>query len=96
MKADIRNWIVKYFTDIERVKTILSKLDVPGIEKDRALRCILYLSDHDYDSLECWVKKANQDRRDIYYLAEYDNRNERKWNFNNAFDKQYPYQYCDT
>jgi hypothetical protein len=78
MKADIRNIIRKYFTDIERVKIILSKLDVPKEEKDRVLRCILYLSDHDYDSLEHWVKKANQDRRDIYFFAEYDNRNERK------------------
>jgi len=90
---DIKTRIIKYFSDIQRVNSILSRLEAPDSEHERAIRCILYLSDSDYDSLESWVETANIDIRNVYYLAEYDNRDERKWNFNLPFDKQSAYQF---
>ena len=95
VKADIIRRISNSFSSTEKVKSIIEKLNVPLEEKDRVIRCVLYLSDSDYDSLERWVKVANCDRRDVYYFAEYDNRSERKWNFSIAFDKQQAYQYRD-
>ena len=91
MKIDIENKIKENFSDVEKVKAIISKLDVPEHEKDRVTRCILYLSESDVDSLEHWVKLGNIDRRDIYWFAEYDNRSEWKWDFSIEFDKQKPY-----
>lgn len=95
MKADIEKMIKSNFTDIDKAGRIISKLSVPSDEMDRVIRCVIYLSDGDYDSLESWVKTANIDRRDIYFFAEYDNRSERKWNFSKEFDKQTEYQYRD-
>jgi hypothetical protein len=66
---------------------------VPEEEMDRVIRCILYLSDGDYDSLGEWVSTANIDRRDVYSFAEYDNLLERRWNFSIGFDKQHEYEY---
>jgi hypothetical protein len=93
MKDDIESRINEYFSDTEKVKGIIEKLVVPAEERDRVIRCILYLSESDYDSLQAWVRKANIDRRDIFYFAEYDNRSERKWDFNIEFDRQYEYEY---
>jgi hypothetical protein len=87
MKADIKKRIRHCFSDIDKVSNILEKLTVPEEERDRVIRCALYLSDSDYDSLEYWVRKANEDRRDIYFFAEYDNRSERRWNFSIEFNK---------
>lgn len=36
------------------------------------IRCVLYLSDSNYNSLKYYVTTANVDRRDVYYWAEYD------------------------
>jgi len=96
MKVDIENKIKENFTDTEKVINIISQLTVPDIEKDRVIRCVLFLSDSDIDSLKSWVKKANIDRRDIYFFAEYDNHSERKWNFGIEYDKQKPYQFRDS
>jgi hypothetical protein len=93
MKADIEKRIRDYFPDAEKVSSIFEKLTAPEEERDRVIRCILYLSDNDYDSVEYWVSKANEDRRDVYFYAEYDNRSERRWNFNVEFDKQCEYEY---
>jgi hypothetical protein len=93
MKADIEKRIHDFFSDIQKVKSMLEKLTVPEEERDRVIRCILYLSDSDYDSIEYWVRTANIDRRDIYFFAEYDNKSERRWNFNFEFDKQSEYEY---
>jgi hypothetical protein len=93
MKDDIEKRIRDFFSDIEKVKNILQKLTVPKEERDRVIRCILYLSDGDNDSLDEWVSKANEDRRDIFMFAEYDKHFERKWNFNVEFDKQCEYEY---
>jgi len=93
MKADIEKMIKDNFTDIDKVRQIISNLSVPAEELDRVIRCALYLSDNDYDSLVLWVTTANINRRDVYYFAEYDNRSERKWDFSKEFDKQTEYQY---
>lgn len=93
MKADIEKRIKDNFSDIDLVYQILSELAVPDAEKDRVIRCVLYLSDSDYDSLKYYVATANVDRRDVYYWAEYDWHSERKWNFSVEFDKQKEYQY---
>jgi len=95
MKADIEKRIKDNFSDVDKVKLIISDISVPVAEMDRVIRCVLYLSDGDYDSLKHWVTTANIDRRDVYYYAEYDNPSERKWNFSIEFDKQTEYQYRD-
>ena len=95
MKADIEKRIKDNFSDVDKVKQIISDISVPVAEMDRVIRCILYLSEGDYDSLKHWVTTANIDRRDVYYFAEYDNRSERKWNFSIEFDNQTEYQYRD-
>lgn len=82
------------FTDGWRVRNLLEEVR-PCDEHARIVRCILTLSDSDYDSLSAWVKKANTDYRDILWYAEYDNRNVRKHNFAHPFDAQVPYSYSE-
>ena len=95
MKTDIEKRIKDNFSDVDKVKQLISDISVPAEEMDRVIRCVLYLSDSDYDSLKHWVTTANIDRREVFYFAEYDNRSERKWNFSKEFDKPTEYQYRD-
>jgi hypothetical protein len=89
---DILRKISENFKDSNRALSILSGLALSK-ERERALRCILILSDSDYDALGVWVEKANSDVRNIYWYAEYDNRERRKYNFSYPFDQQSEYSY---
>jgi len=93
LSHDIEKKINENYADIPRILNLLKKTNVPEVVKERVIRCILYLSERDYDSLETWINKVNTDRRDVYYFAEYDNRNGGKWNFSLTYDKQYEYQF---
>ena len=88
MKADIEKRINDNFSDIDLVKQILSELSVPNEELERVIRCVLYLSENDYDSLKHFVSVANIDRRDVYYWAEYDKLSRRRWDFSKEFNEQ--------
>lgn len=90
---DIEERINRYFSDSERVKKILENTTVPANELERVIRCILYLSDGEYEAIDYWVRVSNTDRRDLYYFAEYDERDVRRWNFNFPFDGQIEYQF---
>ncbi len=92
MKKDIQERIQKYFNDPENIINLLNALTVDR-ERDRVIRCILILSDGDYDSVKEKIKTANSDYRNIIWYAEYDNRNVRKFNFNYPIDEQIPYSY---
>jgi hypothetical protein len=89
---DIEARIDAQFKDGQRVRELLSSV-APQKEEARILRCILVLSDSDYDSVAAWVKKANTDYRDLIWYAEYDNREVRKYDFARSFDEQVPYSY---
>ncbi len=91
-KEDIKNRISEFFKEPNRVFEILNGLNVER-EHERIIRCILILSEGDYDAVREWVKKANQDYRNIIWYAEYDNRNVRKFNFNYPINRQEPYSY---
>ncbi len=91
-KEDINKRINEFFKNSQRVIEILNVLNVER-EHERIIRCILILSDGDYDAVREWVKKANQDYRNIIWYAEYDNRNVRKFNFNYPINEQRPYSY---
>ncbi len=89
---DIVARLESQFSDRERACSILEGLG-PLRERDRVARCILALSESDYDSLAAWVTKANIDYRDLIWYAEYDNREVRKYDFARRFDEQIPYSY---
>lgn len=91
---DIEERIEKYFKDTARVKKILGNLNV-DYEYERIIRCILVLSESDFDSVESWVNKANIDVRNVLFYAEYDNRNIRRYNYNYPLNKQNEYTYSE-
>lgn len=82
---DIEARIDRRFKDSTCARMLLAGLTVRPDEQDRVIRCILELSDSDYDALAAWVKKANTDYRDIIWFAEYDNRDVRKHDFSRPF-----------
>ena len=90
LPADIEIRIKERFDDPNRVYDLLKNLENQN-EEIRVIRCILELSDSDYDSVDAWVKKANEDYRNILWYAEYDNRNVRKYDFSEPFSSQKPY-----
>ena len=92
LPKDIEKHISKSFNDVQRVKSALSNLN-DSSEKIRIIRCILSMSDSDYDAVSSWVEKANNDYRYIIWFAEYDERNIRMYDFNYAFNKQNKYSY---
>ncbi len=89
---DIVKWIEQKFENRDDIINRLSFITV-NAENTRIIRCILTLSDSDPDSISSWVKLANKDYRDVIYLAEYDNRNVRRFNFNNSLFNQKEYSY---
>ncbi len=91
--VDIDKRIKQDYKNFHKAYDFLATLRVPEVEKERIIRCILYLSEGVLDSLSTWVKKANVDSRDVIFYAEYDNRDERKWNFNIPFNQQDEYQF---
>jgi|GEM_PF-6737367 len=90
--SDISEHIKEHFRDPNRVYKILDNL-VVNKEELRIIRSILMLSDSDYDSVKAWVKSANEDYRNVIFYAEYDNRNIRKFDYNNPINKQVAYAY---
>jgi len=88
---DIIEWITSHFPDSERVYKSLDS--VTAQERNRIIRCILVLSDSDYDSVVAWTRKSIEDYRDIIFFAEYDNRNVRKFNFDKPLNEQKEYSY---
>jgi hypothetical protein len=89
---DIEARINSRFKDGARVRALLSQLSTQG-DEERVVRCVLELSDGDYDSVAAWVKTANADCRNVIGFAEYDTRNVRKFNFTYPMDSQAPYSY---
>lgn len=49
------------FNDVGRVRNLLAQLENQK-EEERVLRCILELSESDYDSVAAWVKSANEEK----------------------------------
>ena len=96
-ELDIETWISEKFKSPERVKIILDPLRNlnTAVNISRVVRCVLMLSESDYDSLEHYVKKAAIDFRDVIWISEYDNRNTRKYNFNFGLYSQQPYTYSE-
>jgi hypothetical protein len=90
LPKDIESLIDERFKDRARVLRLLGNLENQK-EEHRVIRCILELSDSDYDSIDAWVKKANEDYRNVIWYAEYDHRNARKFDFNNPLNSQVPY-----
>ncbi|WP_448556910.1 hypothetical protein [Thalassotalea montiporae] len=87
---DIEDWITNKFPDAQRAKEIIEPLleiDT-AVNRSRIIRCALYLSDNDYDSLVNYTSKALDDPRNVLWWAEYDSRNIQKRDFNYSFNKQ--------
>jgi hypothetical protein len=87
---DIEDWIEKNYSDAERAKEIIQPLLTldSEINISRIIRCALFLSESDYDSLKVYTQKAIDDPRNVLWYAEYDNRNVQKRDFNYRFNKQ--------
>jgi hypothetical protein len=87
---DIEVWIKKNYSDAERAKEIIQPLLTldSEINISRIIRCVLFLSESDYDSLKVYTQKAIDDPRNVLWYAEYDNRNVQKRDFNYSFNKQ--------
>ena len=87
---DIEVWIKKNYSDVERAKEIIQPLLTldSEINISRIIRCALFLSESDYDSLKVYTQKAIDDPRNVLWYAEYDNRNVQKRDFNYSFNKQ--------
>ncbi len=87
---DIEVWIKNNYSDTEKAKRIIQPLLAldTEINLSRIIRCALYLSESDYDSLKSYTDKALNDPRNVLWWAEYDNRNVQKRDFNYSFNKQ--------
>jgi hypothetical protein len=87
---DIEVWIKNKYSDANRAKEIIMPLLEINTEinHSRIIRCALYLSKSDYDSLTSYTTKALDDPRNVLWWAEYDNRNVQKRDFNKSFTKQ--------
>ena len=90
LPPDIVDRIAKRFSRPEVVYASLARLQNLN-EKIRVIRCILELSDSDYDAVDAWTKTANEDYRNVIWYAEYDNRNIRKYDFALSYSEQKPY-----
>jgi squalene cyclase len=87
---DIEVWIKNKYPDTDKAKEIIEPLlgiDT-AINISRIIRCALYLSDSDYDSLVSYTNKALDDPRNVLWWAETDNRNVQKRDFNYSFTEQ--------
>ena len=89
---DIAARIDARFKDGTRVRDSLAQVSEIR-DRERIWRCVLELSESDYDAVDAWVKKANADYRDVIYYAEYDNREVRRFDFSRSYDEQVPYSY---
>jgi hypothetical protein len=89
-EVDIDKWIKDKYPDVDKAQAILEpilSMDT-AICTSRIIRCALYLSDSDYDSLIRYVKKALDDPRNVLWYAEYDNRDVQKRDFSRSFSSQ--------
>lgn len=89
LAPDIIRDIESTYRDASEVVDTCSAVEVP--EKERVIRCILHLAQGDIDSLTAYVRRAEKDYRDVIWSAEYDNRNNRKYDFRFPIDNQRPY-----
>lgn len=89
-EEDIECWIKDHYADVARAKQVLEPVLTinTAISIPRILRSILYLSAHDYDSLEAYVKKAVDEPRNVLWWAEYDNRNIQRRDFSQSLYSQ--------
>ena len=97
LQSDIREWVNEHFSKPEKAVSYLeplTKIDSP-VDCSRIIRCVLFLSERDYDSISVYVRKASEDYRYVIWMAEYDNRNVRKYNFNFGLYSQIPYSYSE-
>ncbi|RUO31650.1 hypothetical protein CWE12_01230 [Aliidiomarina sedimenti] len=92
---DIERWINEKFAEPERAKAALAPLAGMEFQRERVMRSILSLSESDYDSVVAWARKAKANPKHVIGLAEYDNREVRKFNFHNELFSQKPYSYTD-
>lgn len=94
---DIEHWLTERFSEPERARSALAPLANSEMNKqlERIIRCVLSLSESDYDSVAGWSKKAVNDPEQVIGLAEYDNREVRKYNFEYSLYSQEPYSYGD-
>ena len=68
LENDINDRIVSDYKDADRVYKILSNLRIEK-ERNRIIRCILMLSEGDYDAAKACVDKANKDYRDLIWYV---------------------------
>ena len=92
---DIERWISERFKEPKRARSALAPLVNAKMDKqlERTIRCVLSLSESDYDSVAAWSKKAAKEPERVIWLAEYDNREERRYNFEYSLYAQIPYSY---
>ena len=89
-ESDIEDWVKKNYSNANKAKEIIQPLLTldSEINLSRIIRCTLFLSEGDYDSLKVYTQKAMDDPRNVLWYAEYDNRNVQKRDFNYSFKKQ--------
>lgn len=80
MKSDIEKKVLKDFKENLAAITYLKEFELKNDSSDRVLRCIVFLSNGDLESLKKNIKIAEDDWRDIIYYAEQFN-----FQFNNPF-----------
>ena len=87
--ADVERWISEKFKDPTRALDALVPVSgFPDLLRDRVIRCILVLSNSDYDSVAAWSKRASEDHEYVIWLAETNTRNDRRNNFENSLYAQ--------
>jgi hypothetical protein len=76
---------------IEILNNAISQSDY--LNTDRVIRCIVFLAQGDLNKLKDSIEKAVFDTRDVMLCAEYENLNDKNFNykrirdFNNTFEK---------
>ena len=87
MKKDILDRIEQDFGSATAVVAVLESLEEPnrGRLSERVIRAIIFLADGDMVKLAHYVELARTDYRDLLWQAEYEEPNQRKYDFSRPF-----------
>lgn len=90
MTPDIVSKIEADFEDPNEILEILESMESRnrGPISDRTYRSIVFLAQGSKDKLNHYVELAFQDYRDLYWQAEYEDPETRKYDFSRSFEEQ--------
>jgi len=91
LPEDVTTRIINEYSDKDNQEFIINSLIKLGIdwkfEGARVARCILFLSQGNFESFKENLKRASEDWRDVIMYAEYDENNNQTYDFKKTFEQ---------